>query len=61
MAARATTTFIAAHDVFQCDLLDMAAVRQLESDAQYGKLHRLLTIFLTGAPQRRRVTSRDGH
>ena len=33
--------------VFQCDLLDMPAVGQLEKDAKYALVYQLLKIFLT--------------
>ncbi|KAL2325673.1 hypothetical protein Fmac_024731 [Flemingia macrophylla] len=46
-AARAIVEFVRAPDVFQCDLLDLPAVGQLEKDAKYGLLYQLLKIFLT--------------
>eukprot|EP00897_Mesotaenium_endlicherianum_P002776 jgi/Mesen1/2526/ME000161S01579 len=46
-AARAAVEFIKSPDLFQCDLLELAAVQQLEGDAQYGALHALLAILLT--------------
>jgi len=33
--------------MLQCDLLEMPAVEQLESDAKYAVLYQLLKIFLT--------------
>lgn len=33
--------------VFQCDLLDMPAVGQLEKDTKYALVYQLLKIFLT--------------
>lgn len=32
---------------FQCDLLDMPAVAQLEKDSKYALVYQLLKIFLT--------------
>jgi len=48
-AASAAKMFIAARDIFHSDLLDMSAVKHLQGDATHGKVHRLLSIFLTGA------------
>ncbi|KAL7221446.1 hypothetical protein ACSBR1_023412 [Camellia fascicularis] len=39
--------FVKAPDMFQCDLLDMPAVAQLEKDAKYALIYQLLLIFLT--------------
>uniref|UniRef100_A0A6N2NFI5 Eukaryotic translation initiation factor 3 subunit M n=1 Tax=Salix viminalis TaxID=40686 RepID=A0A6N2NFI5_SALVM len=39
--------FVKAPDMFQCDLLDMPAVGQLEKDAKYALVYQLLKIFLT--------------
>ncbi|CAL5367585.1 unnamed protein product [Camellia sinensis] len=39
--------FVKAPDMFQCDLLDMPAVAQLEKDAKYAFVYQLLKIFLT--------------
>ncbi|KAI7979311.1 Eukaryotic translation initiation factor 3 subunit M [Camellia lanceoleosa] len=39
--------FVKAPDMFQCDLLDMPAVAQLEKDAKYTLIYQLLLIFLT--------------
>ncbi|XVF60702.1 hypothetical protein PTKIN_Ptkin08bG0069600 [Pterospermum kingtungense] len=39
--------FMKAPDMFQCDLLDMPAVGQLEKDAKYSLVYQLLKIFLT--------------
>lgn len=33
--------------IWQCDLLDMPAIVQLEKDGQYGPVYQLLKIFLT--------------
>ncbi|KAL5713051.1 hypothetical protein ACHQM5_015165 [Ranunculus cassubicifolius] len=46
-AVRAIVEFVKASDVFQCDLLDMPAVSQLEKDDQYALVYQLLKIFLT--------------
>ncbi|KAK7266584.1 hypothetical protein RIF29_19233 [Crotalaria pallida] len=46
-AVRAIVEFVKAPDVFQCDLLDIPAVKQLENDAEYSLLYQLLKIFLT--------------
>lgn len=46
-AVRAIIEFVKAPDMFQCDLLDMAAVAQLEKDGKYALVYRLLQIFLT--------------
>ncbi|GAU29178.1 hypothetical protein TSUD_275970, partial [Trifolium subterraneum] len=46
-AVRAVVDFVRAPDVFQCDLLDLPAVEQLEKDAKYALLYQLLKIFLT--------------
>ncbi|GFY84860.1 proteasome component (PCI) domain protein [Actinidia rufa] len=47
-AVRAIIEFVKAPDMFQCDLLDMPAVAQLEKDAKYTSLvYQLLKIFLT--------------
>ncbi|KAK7316284.1 hypothetical protein VNO77_35209 [Canavalia gladiata] len=46
-AARAIVEFVRAPDIFQCDLLDLPAVGQLEKDAKYALLYQLLKIFLT--------------
>ncbi|CAJ1977912.1 unnamed protein product [Sphenostylis stenocarpa] len=46
-AAHAIVEFVRAPDIFQCDLLDLPAVAQLEKDAKYGLLYELLKIFLT--------------
>ncbi|XP_024537089.1 eukaryotic translation initiation factor 3 subunit M [Selaginella moellendorffii] len=46
-AVRAIIEFVKAPDMFQCDLLDMAAVCQLEKDSKYAPVYRLLEIFLT--------------
>ncbi|KAL2623515.1 hypothetical protein R1flu_003720 [Riccia fluitans] len=46
-AVRAIIEFVKAPDMFQCDLLDMLPVRQLERDAKYAPVYRLLEIFLT--------------
>ncbi|GER31319.1 eukaryotic translation initiation factor 3subunit M [Striga asiatica] len=46
-AVRAVTEFVKSPDMFQCDLLDMPAVVQLEKDAEYAPIYQLLKIFLT--------------
>ncbi|GLT31652.1 hypothetical protein SLA2020_063740 [Shorea laevis] len=46
-AVQAVIEFVKAPDTFQCDLLDMPAVGQLEKDAKYALVYQLLKIFLT--------------
>lgn len=46
-AVRAVIEFVKAPDMFQCDLLEMPAVAQLEKDAKYALVYQLLKIFLT--------------
>ncbi|KAK3413483.1 hypothetical protein EUGRSUZ_I02041 [Eucalyptus grandis] len=46
-AARAVVEFVKAPDMFQCDLLEMPAVGQLEGDAKYALVYQLLMIFMT--------------
>ncbi|KAL1321444.1 hypothetical protein HN51_066256 [Arachis hypogaea] len=46
-AVHAIIDFVKSPDIFQCDLLDMPAVLQLEKDAKYAVLYQLLKIFLT--------------
>ncbi|KAI5665744.1 hypothetical protein M9H77_15597 [Catharanthus roseus] len=46
-AVRAIIDFVKAPDMFQCDLLEMPAVSQLENDAKYALVYQLLKIFLT--------------
>ncbi|CAH2055315.1 unnamed protein product [Thlaspi arvense] len=46
-AVRAVTEFVKASTIFQCDLLDLPAVAQLEKDAKYAPVYELLKIFLT--------------
>ncbi|KAL5741426.1 hypothetical protein ACOSP7_028158 [Xanthoceras sorbifolium] len=46
-AVRTIIEFVKAPDMFQCDLLEMPAVGQLEKDAQYALVYQLLKIFLT--------------
>lgn len=46
-AVRAVIEFVKAPDMFQCDLLDFPAVRQLEKDGKYASVYGLLEIFLT--------------
>ncbi|CAK7335354.1 unnamed protein product [Dovyalis caffra] len=46
-AARTIIEFVKAPETFQCDLLDMPAVAQLEKDAKYALVYQLLKIFLT--------------
>ncbi|KAL5782033.1 hypothetical protein ACOSP7_007062 [Xanthoceras sorbifolium] len=46
-AVRTIIEFVKAPDMFQCDLLEMPAVGQLEKDAKYAPVYQLLKIFLT--------------
>ncbi|EOA29510.1 hypothetical protein CARUB_v10013804mg [Capsella rubella] len=46
-AVRAVIEFVKASSIFQCDLLDLPAVAQLEKDAKYAPVYQLLKIFLT--------------
>ncbi|XP_031268560.1 eukaryotic translation initiation factor 3 subunit M-like [Pistacia vera] len=46
-AVRTIIEFVKAPDMFQCDLLDMPAIGQLEKDAKYALVYQLLKIFLT--------------
>ncbi|XP_008805161.1 eukaryotic translation initiation factor 3 subunit M-like [Phoenix dactylifera] len=46
-AVRAVIEFVKSPDIFQCDLLDMPAVGQLEKDGKYALVYQLLKIFLT--------------
>lgn len=46
-AVRTIIEFVKAPEMFQCDLLDMPAVGQLEKDAKYALVYQLLKIFLT--------------
>ncbi|XP_022555126.1 eukaryotic translation initiation factor 3 subunit M-like [Brassica napus] len=46
-AVRAVIEFVKASSIFQCDLLDLPAVAQLEKDAKYATVYQLLKIFLT--------------
>nr|DAD35075.1 TPA_asm: hypothetical protein HUJ06_005715 [Nelumbo nucifera] len=46
-AVRAIVEFVKAPDMFQCDLLDMPAIGQLEKDGKYALVYQLLKIFLT--------------
>ncbi|KAG7575662.1 Winged helix DNA-binding domain superfamily [Arabidopsis thaliana x Arabidopsis arenosa] len=46
-AVRAVIEFVKASTIFQCDLLDLPAVAQLEKDAKYAPVYQLLKIFLT--------------
>ncbi|KAF5748921.1 eukaryotic translation initiation factor 3 subunit M [Tripterygium wilfordii] len=46
-AVRTIIEFVKAPDVFQCDLLEMPAVGQLEKDAKTALVYQLLKIFLT--------------
>ncbi|KAG1347778.1 eukaryotic translation initiation factor 3 subunit M [Cocos nucifera] len=45
-AVRAVIEFVKSPDIFQCDLLDMPAVGQLEKDGKYALVYQLLKIFL---------------
>ncbi|GAB2279906.1 hypothetical protein Dimus_014541 [Dionaea muscipula] len=46
-AVLAVMEFVKAPDMFQCDLLDLPAVQQLEKDAQHSVAFELLRIFLS--------------
>ncbi|EEF28842.1 eukaryotic translation initiation factor 3 subunit M [Ricinus communis] len=46
-AVRTIIEFVKSPDMFQCDLLDMPAVGQLEKDGKYALVYQLLKIFLT--------------
>ncbi|XP_058080766.1 uncharacterized protein LOC131228948 [Magnolia sinica] len=46
-AVQAIIEFVKAPDMFQCDLLDMPTVGQLEKDGKYALVYQLLKIFLT--------------
>ncbi|WZY83208.1 hypothetical protein YC2023_029592 [Brassica napus] len=46
-AVRAVIEFVKASSIFQCDLLDLPAVAQLEKDVKYAPVYQLLKIFLT--------------
>jgi translation initiation factor 3 subunit M len=46
-AVHTIVEFVKAPDLFQCDMLDMPAVEQLEKDAKYALVYQLLKIFLT--------------
>jgi len=46
-AVRAIIEFVKSPDMFQCDLLDLPAVGQLEKDEKYSSVYQLLKIFLT--------------
>ncbi|XP_048566290.1 eukaryotic translation initiation factor 3 subunit M-like [Triticum urartu] len=46
-AAAAIVEFVKSSDLYQCDLLDMPAVAQLEKDDKYQPVYELLKIFLT--------------
>ncbi|GFY82929.1 proteasome component (PCI) domain protein [Actinidia rufa] len=46
-AVRAIIEFLKTPDMFQCDLLDMPTIAQLEKDAKYTLVYQLLKIFLT--------------
>ncbi|GMH27459.1 hypothetical protein Nepgr_029302 [Nepenthes gracilis] len=45
-AVHAVIEFVKAPDIFQCDLLDLPAVTQLENDGKYSMVFQLLWIFL---------------
>lgn len=47
VAVRAIVEFLKAPNVFQCNLLDMPAVEQLEKDGIHCLVYQLLKIFLT--------------
>ncbi|KAE8775556.1 eukaryotic translation initiation factor 3 subunit M-like [Hordeum vulgare] len=46
-AAAAIIEFVKSSDLYQCDLLEMPAVAQLEKDEKYQPVYELLKIFLT--------------
>uniref|UniRef100_A0A7N0UZ77 PCI domain-containing protein n=1 Tax=Kalanchoe fedtschenkoi TaxID=63787 RepID=A0A7N0UZ77_KALFE len=46
-AVKAIVEFVKVSDIFQCDLLDLPAVKQLEADGEYTAVYQLLKIFLT--------------
>ncbi|PWA72248.1 Proteasome component (PCI) domain-containing protein [Artemisia annua] len=46
-AAYTIIEFVKASDMFQCDLLEMPAIAQLEKDAKYASIYQLLKIFVT--------------
>ncbi|TVT99695.1 hypothetical protein EJB05_54894 [Eragrostis curvula] len=46
-AVAAIIEFVKSSNLFQCDLLNMPAVAQLEKDEKYGLVYELLKIFLT--------------
>ncbi|CAM8965096.1 unnamed protein product [Rhodiola kirilowii] len=46
-AVKAIVEFIKAPDMFECDLLDLPAIKQLEADAENTAVYQLLKIFLT--------------
>ncbi|KAK9828739.1 hypothetical protein WJX72_001837 [[Myrmecia] bisecta] len=48
VAADAVAQFVASTDMFQFDLAESPAVKQLESDPQYGVLYSLLLVLLAG-------------
>lgn len=43
-----TGDFIRSPFIYQCDLTEAPAVRQLASDPAYSGLHKLLTVMLAG-------------
>lgn len=48
-AAEAITDFIRFPDLYQFDLLEADAVKQLQKDPEYGPLYQLLSMMLTSA------------
>ncbi|RXH69177.1 hypothetical protein DVH24_036961 [Malus domestica] len=46
-AVRTIVEFVKASDMFQCDLLNMPAVEQLEKDAKHALAYQLMKFFLT--------------
>ena len=48
-AAEAITDFIRFPDLYQFDLLEVDAVKQLQKDPEYGPLYQLLSMMLTSA------------
>ncbi|KAH7443299.1 hypothetical protein KP509_02G028900 [Ceratopteris richardii] len=46
-AVRAIIEFVKSPDMFQCDLLELPAIHQLQKDAKFASVFALLEIFLT--------------
>ena len=47
-AAQAVAEFIRSPDLFQFDLFESPAIKQLKGDSKYGHLYELLEIVLNG-------------